>query len=1211
MKANIFRKTLSLLLALALLAGCTSAWATTEVIVNATDTDQKDVEIEEIEIKETTPEYEDTNGLFVTADNGHEADVEVEEGVSAEGGAAPGEKTIGTEGVWLQAGDGATVDVEIGEGGVTAQDANSATGVEVDVTSLQDDASAADGEAHLKVEGDVTAIAGSEGERGDATGVSVEVNQSENGKAEVEIDGDVIATGTTGAWGMDLRSEIGGSVGSTVDVHVEGDVTAAATEYEYGATAVLAENMGERDTVTVDGSVTAESPDQARGVVVNNAEDPGLPDGTQMEVSVDGNVTADGGIGAAGIEVVSSDGNTQITAGGDVTAATEKGDVGGVDIRLASEDGGTVSVTVGGTVEASVQEQEEGYQYASGVSVDMGGSNNSSVTVEIGGDVVSEADRNAVGVISSSAGAIGEGNSADIHVKGDVEATTTGEGGNGARGVSVEDLGGTTTVTVDGSVTAEAKGEEIALAVSAVTGREGEKAVITVGGDVKAAAGQHAAAVEADSYAGEISVRAGSLTAETKSEEDSAFAVTADTVRGTVTVESEGDITVTGGNRSAAVYAGIEEGGSLTVRTGGGINVSDNRSGSAVELYLEGGKAEVDVAKDVESDHSGILLKSSQAEEKSEMDAADAEKAVGFADEWNRFETKLLIDGEWTDVIQYLWVMDPDTGTQYSFTTLPDGTLVNGSKIEHRDAEAEAKVNVGGNLLVDGGKEIVQKVALDIISTNEESVTEVNIGGDVAITDGSIAVHADNLGGIVKVKTGGDVSSLTEGASTNGIVLLTGNNSSTEVEIGGEVLVSAGADGDEYGKASGVFATAEGGDAKVKVTVEKGITVESLSHPERADAIRAVNDGEDGKAGQIDIRVNSDVSSTGSGIALYGSDRDWIGSGAEVKDEEFVRIGYGIGESHEPYEMKIYYNEEGGYYYDQNGSMWTENEPESGLTRIEIKGGVEAGGTGLLADNAAPADVIIDGTLEGGEHAVVLTSETVADNLTLTVWEIKKNEDGSVAEMLTLDDDGEKDTEEYEEFEKEIQYIIRLEQPEAGARLSTEGTYEYEGYNVAHEDDTVILKINLEPGYEITGAFGDVDQEVRLLRDANGDYYLVVPRGGAVQLSVTLRKIEEEKKAGPRQENLPVVSISLDPNGGILNGKTDPVVKAVTQGRWFNLPAAPEKEGSEFIGWYGTEYPATDSRWSAPAEGSSLLLKEKARVQAVEDYFYTAVWKNK
>ena len=92
MKANIFRKTLSLLLALALLAGCTSAWATTEVIVNATDTDQKDVEIEEIEIKETTPEYEDTNGLFVTADNGHEADVEVEEGVSAEEGLLPEKK---------------------------------------------------------------------------------------------------------------------------------------------------------------------------------------------------------------------------------------------------------------------------------------------------------------------------------------------------------------------------------------------------------------------------------------------------------------------------------------------------------------------------------------------------------------------------------------------------------------------------------------------------------------------------------------------------------------------------------------------------------------------------------------------------------------------------------------------------------------------------------------------------------------------------------------------------------------------------------------------------------------------------------------------------------------------------------------------------------------------------------------------------------------
>ena len=86
------------------------------------------------------------------------------------------------------------------------------------------------------------------------------------------------------------------------------------------------------------------------------------------------------------------------------------------------------------------------------------------------------------------------------------------------------------------------------------------------------------------------------------------------------------------------------------------------------------------------------------------------------------------------------------------------------------------------------------------------------------------------------------------------------------------------------------------------------------------------------------------------------------------------------------------------------------------------------------------------------------------------------------------------------EFEKTINYIIKVEQPAEGATLSaSQGT--------AHEGENVALRIDLQDGYTVTGAFGDEGKSLPLLKDASGNYYVVVPKGGGVYLSVTLDKI--------------------------------------------------------------------------------------------------------
>ena len=256
---------------------------------------------------------------------------------------------------------------------------------------------------------------------------------------------------------------------------------------------------------------------------------------------------------------------------------------------------------------------------------------------------------------------------------------------------------------------------------------------------------------------------------------------------------------------------------------------------------------------------------------------------------------------------------------------------------------------------------------------------------------------------------------------------------------------------------------------------------------------------------------------------------------------------------------------------------------------------------GLVVKGEVPADVIIDGTLSGDHHAVVLSQESVADNLTLTVWEIKPNADGSVAEYGQIDANGELQTTEATDVEKEIQYIIRLEQPQAGGSIYTEGTFEYEGYTVAHENDTVILKVNVLPGYDIVDAFNGTDVKVSLMKDANGQYYLVVPRGGAVLLSVKLRRMGT---------TLPkTCTITVDPNGGTLNGSTEPIVETVGRYQSFTLPDAPKKNGETFLGWFGTPFAAENANWKAPEAGSSKLLPAGSSVKVTGDYFYTAVWK--
>ena len=58
-------------------------------------------------------------------------------------------------------------------------------------------------------------------------------------------------------------------------------------------------------------------------------------------------------------------------------------------------------------------------------------------------------------------------------------------------------------------------------------------------------------------------------------------------------------------------------------------------------------------------------------------------------------------------------------------------------------------------------------------------------------------------------------------------------------------------------------------------------------------------------------------------------------------------------------------------------------------------------------------------------------------------------------------------------------------------------------------NDVVTLKITVQEGYEIVGAYNGTDSSVSLQMGSDGNYYLTVPNGGGVNLSVTLQKKPE------------------------------------------------------------------------------------------------------
>ena len=136
---------------------------------------------------------------------------------------------------------------------------------------------------------------------------------------------------------------------------------------------------------------------------------------------------------------------------------------------------------------------------------------------------------------------------------------------------------------------------------------------------------------------------------------------------------------------------------------------------------------------------------------------------------------------------------------------------------------------------------------------------------------------------------------------------------------------------------------------------------------------------------------------------------------------------------------------------------------------------------------------------------------------------------------------------------------------------------------------------------------------MQLLQDANGEYYLVVPRGGGVMLSVQLARIPRPTPPDPEEDEEKATEsiVVFNLNGGTLDGKTGSITVEARIGEKFELLGAPEREGYDFVGWNVQEVAQDDPEYKEPVEDAEVKAAG-AKIEITGAHVtVNAIWKKK
>ena len=755
-----------------------------------------------------------------------------------------------------------------------------------------------------------------------------------------------------------------------------------------------------------------------------------------------------------------------------------------------------------------------------------------------------------------------------------------GEGTLDALGVFSDDKDISSDATVTGSVEITADNP---TGVHAGAGPEGSidegSASVNVDGSITSTGSSKAEGIFAKTYVGDVSVSVGDSVTATSSSESRAQAVGIDVMAygeydgdgtGTVNVTVGGDVTATAESEGYSYAQGLDVttdyGGSATVTVDGKVTASavgtDEPRWPCRAYSIEG-----------------------SADKGSTLSVTVGNGAVGQIefDATNESTASLTIkDGGVT-------ASDPNFSSNF----------MSSSAVGTRNITSTMQIDITGGITTNGTgfTNTTTTQSRSLVPPEDPSArTTIRLEGDILV-DGE-SEHSD--------------SHFTEGAA--GINLsVSGEGAETDFTMDGSVQVT----GEENGYADGVHIRNYGASLTAELTGDVTVSGDSSTGVfVNATSIQEMRISED------DIDTEHPYEGDRSELKLESSINLVDKESGETIPPYFMLLSGGSG-SDKQYYLLVYTSPNHDIY------PLTGVEPEvttAATTGLTVAGDVtgESYGVTVSADSGTKTDIVIDGTVKGGEGSLVLVNDTeLGSGVTLTVWAVEPN-DGVVVYSA---DDSLRSNGQYPQAaegdgaegpvltqnkaaEAQLQYIIRVNAEQTDMITAGGAAQEYSAqgktYKVAHEGETVTLKLNIPDGYEVVEAYSDQAQSMKLEKNAKGEYFLTVPRGGAVELSVKLNKLPDpEPEPEPEPEANTVMITYILGNGT----EYDHIRTTAAVGEGVTLHPAPEREGYTFLYWQCTDVNPGTPNYKEPDPESDFLFRPGAIYTAKKDINFVAVWK--
>ncbi len=400
-------------------------------------------------------------------------------------------------------------------------------------------------------------------------------------------------------------------------------------------------------------------------------------------------------------------------------------------------------------------------------------------------------------------------------------------------------------------------------------------------------------------------------------------------------------------------------------------------------------------------------------------------------------------------------------------------------------------------------------------SSFDTKTTQAVINGDVSLSNAndsnSIAAHAveavsEDSQSNVYVRVEGDVDSYSYG--NNSIALSTINN-------GGKI--EALVEGDVYSDSteSGVIGISSFGNGEGKTTININGSVDTYSVDANATGVEIYVDTEARIAGNVSAHGDNST-----GVAVYAGETEvYIDGGifayAHGTDEWDDAIGLGVESDRNDVYVNVGESIHAESESGKSGAIFVNAGAKDIF--VEANADVVSDDTGIeyrCYDKNGKTDIIIDGTLDAEGNAVTLSgAKTKAEdepdfsNFNLYVWKINLDKKENIASMIDVKaskNSGKPVYAPVRDFElNNIHYIIDMDNgydegyysvtKEDGSALDQK-----EGRFVAKEGTKLLIKPNNSSELCITGLYDFEGNELPFSTDGNGNYYVIVKKGGGV-----------------------------------------------------------------------------------------------------------------